>query len=958
MVRRRQGRSLRVASLLLLLALIPLLSLPVFAPSASPGAAPSRAPWAGTRSEIPLQGPVSIAPQFVVNFSVSSFQGAAPLNETFMAEVSGGVPPYQFSWAFGDGSVGTGTVAHHNYTSPGTYVVQLYASDGALAHASASQVIQATPPPGPPSDVSLLLLGAMIAAVLGIGVGTWVSRRAARADRAPAEPPPPMGPSPYVRTPLLPSGGRPPPFAVPTRQVPPPVATWAPPPTMPQGVRPVGGPGPAPPTSSWSTPRGPPTTTGSGPTVRLIPAPVVTVRPVAPVAARPPSVAPVVSPAASPAPSPYRTAAQEDLPDVRRLLLVDIVEGTPLIDAVRTLNEVPWRSLEEQVADVPAPQLARAASHLSTLVPILRGHLQDPERMRKLLRDIAQGWFERARQGTSASPSATVGPAFRGVFAPSSDAEEGLSLLARMGNATSALTARALVRALPVLLVLFATFVVAESITFVGVYSAFHGHLLTPLESLAVPAAVLGPPALVLCLYPLAEWGGLLFSRFRKQNAPDRVLALPTVRVASYLFVLGLAEISRAVADLVAGSLFGTPSSFVIGGGLSLVAVVAFLALLSLTIFFGWAAFSTWNLGGSRRTTWAASLLYLSVFAIWAGTEARFLVDLAQGATWSATISAQRLLTYVPAYVIVVVFFVGMIYVAFSEPEWMSARSPSGRTRAKVAQAFVDDLESHPAGASGVPLERLSDLSRGSEAPKVAAALRELFAYDVDLDRYVVLRWHDASSDTLLTVHIRKDSGGGFYALEAEQQAVGTASSFATAPGVGPSGGVAPGVAGDVWARADLTTADAWLQVLRSKKGQGRLGRPAAEVRDGPTYRALMGLLTDPKAKEARELFRKVGWTKPSGPMLLVSLLQASENEQALTPEIETDGEYLEVELNRLTGHGEDAQPFLGPWDLTSWHVERQVALSGSATGISYRATPRGDLAQGDPVSQAAAGAR
>jgi hypothetical protein len=50
---------------------------------------------------------------------------------TFTAAAGGGVPPYSFSWDFGDGSTGSGSVVSHTYASSGGYRITLTVQDSA-----------------------------------------------------------------------------------------------------------------------------------------------------------------------------------------------------------------------------------------------------------------------------------------------------------------------------------------------------------------------------------------------------------------------------------------------------------------------------------------------------------------------------------------------------------------------------------------------------------------------------------------------------------------------------------------------------------------------------------------------------------------------------------------------------------------------------------------------------------
>jgi len=55
--------------------------------------------------------------------------GGAPLEVSFTGEVTGGTPPYDFVWSFGDGTTSTEQNPVHTYTDPGRYSVTLTVTD-------------------------------------------------------------------------------------------------------------------------------------------------------------------------------------------------------------------------------------------------------------------------------------------------------------------------------------------------------------------------------------------------------------------------------------------------------------------------------------------------------------------------------------------------------------------------------------------------------------------------------------------------------------------------------------------------------------------------------------------------------------------------------------------------------------------------------------------------------------
>lgn len=77
----------------------------------------------------------------------STTSGNVPLNVDFTAIAQGGVPPYSYTWNFGDGvtQTTTETTISHTYTVAGTYSVTLTVKDAVNAQATSSVSINAIP---------------------------------------------------------------------------------------------------------------------------------------------------------------------------------------------------------------------------------------------------------------------------------------------------------------------------------------------------------------------------------------------------------------------------------------------------------------------------------------------------------------------------------------------------------------------------------------------------------------------------------------------------------------------------------------------------------------------------------------------------------------------------------------------------------------------------------------------
>lgn len=99
---------------------------------------------------------IAPSPALGANFTVAPASPVVGQSVTFNATASGGLPPYTFAWAFGDGATGTGVTVAHAYGTAGTYTATLTAADsgGNTTTATHTVVVSSVAPPPLAADFS------------------------------------------------------------------------------------------------------------------------------------------------------------------------------------------------------------------------------------------------------------------------------------------------------------------------------------------------------------------------------------------------------------------------------------------------------------------------------------------------------------------------------------------------------------------------------------------------------------------------------------------------------------------------------------------------------------------------------------------------------------------------------------------------------------------------------------
>jgi PKD repeat protein len=122
------------------------------------------------------------------NLTAFPESGRAPLTVDFGAGASGGVPPYDYEWSFGDGGHGTAASPEHTFDQPGNYSVSVMVTDSngtvVTSHATVRSTSAGTTSPSPSqpgglpglSNTPWILLGGLGAASV-VAAGLLLSSR-------------------------------------------------------------------------------------------------------------------------------------------------------------------------------------------------------------------------------------------------------------------------------------------------------------------------------------------------------------------------------------------------------------------------------------------------------------------------------------------------------------------------------------------------------------------------------------------------------------------------------------------------------------------------------------------------------------------------------------------------------------------------------------------------------------
>jgi hypothetical protein len=138
--------------------------------------------------------------------------------------------------------------------------------------------------------------------------------------------------------------------------------------------------------------------------------------------------------------------------------------------------------------------------------------------------------------------------------------------------------------------------------------------------------------------------------------------------------------------------------------------------------------------------------------------------------------------------------------------------------------------------------------------------------------------------------------------------------------GDGADDGSAEGEDGaSIW-DASPVTGETWTRAVEARRhDRRRLEPPPKDYRQRAAYEPLRDLVVG--EAEFRKQFLSVRWRgRPAGLPLLATLLQRGK----LAPEVATDHEYLDAELEGLVGEDAAGRPAPDTWRFGAWTVRRE----------------------------------
>lgn len=281
--------------------------------------------------------------------------------------------------------------------------------------------------------------------------------------------------------------------------------------------------------------------------------------------------------------------------------------------------------------------------------------------------------------------------------------------------------------------------------------------------------------------------------------------------------------------------------------------------------------------------------------------------------------------------------------------ERLLSRSPSQQIQAEVAQALLDDLAARPRDPEApAPLVRLSELAVRRQIATVNEALSVLFG-SPESGPFVVLhpnRYPDCDELALrppqpgatgaalaYTLAPGRPNRRGAVRLSLSADGVSVAGPSAEAGNSDPD---AEADAASIWESATAGRAT-WVRVVDERRRERRrLDPPPRDFRTRPAWTPLKELILEDG--EFRKALLAAKWRgRPTGLPLLVALLQKGR----LAPEVATDHEYLEAELEEWAEGGAPGANAEGVWAIGPWTVRRESTAGGDRTYRAERAEPR-----------------